>query len=216
MGCYELKELVDDVHLQLILATPIPSNTTPDSVYWRLSENGEFPIKTTTWAAHELDIKNSPSWEYNWIWHLDIMPKLKIFLWQLCHTSLPTRGTLLNRGLQIDLICPLCNVEIEDVDHLFRRCSIAQEVWGLPNEHNWVCINAGTNSINNVQNWLSDLRTSTPLVPLDRVVALLWSTWKVRNNIVFQNEKFNSVATLIRAKKTCAEWRIRHKLTQSI
>jgi len=36
----KLKELADDVHLQLILATPIPSNTIHDSVYWGLSGNG--------------------------------------------------------------------------------------------------------------------------------------------------------------------------------
>jgi len=57
----KLKELVDDVHLQLILARPIPSNPIPDSVCWGLSENEDFSTKTATWAAHGLDIKNSPS-----------------------------------------------------------------------------------------------------------------------------------------------------------
>jgi len=116
------KELVDDVHLQLILATHIPSSTIPNSVCWGLSENGDFSTKTATWAAHELDIKNSSSWEYKWTWHLDLMPKLKVFLWQLYHASLPTRGTLLKRGLQIDPIYTLCNANIEDMEHLFLRC----------------------------------------------------------------------------------------------
>ena len=44
----KLKELVDDVNLQLILATPIPCNPIPDSVCWGLSGNGDFSIKTTT------------------------------------------------------------------------------------------------------------------------------------------------------------------------
>jgi len=57
----KLKELVDDTHLQLILATPIPSSPIPDSVCWGLSRNGEFSTKSATWAAHDLDIKNSPS-----------------------------------------------------------------------------------------------------------------------------------------------------------
>jgi len=109
----KLRELVDDVNLQLILATSIPSNPIPDSVCWRLSGNGDFTTKTVTWAAHGLDIKSSPSWEYSWIWRLDIIPKLKVFLWQLCHTSLPTRGTLLKRGLQIDPICSLCTANMK-------------------------------------------------------------------------------------------------------
>ena len=57
----KLKVLVDDVHLQLILATSIPSNTIHDFVCWGLLGNGDFSTKTATWAAHELDIRNSPS-----------------------------------------------------------------------------------------------------------------------------------------------------------
>jgi len=70
--------------------------------------------------------------------------------------------------------------------------------------------------MDSVQNWLSNLRTSTPLIPLDRVIVLLWNIWKARNNKVFRNEVSNPVAILIRAKKASVEWRIRYKLTQSI
>jgi len=51
---------------------------------------------------------------------------------------------------------------------------------------------------------------------MDRVIALLWSIWKTRNGIVFQNETPNLGLTLIRAKQASAEWRIRHKLTHNI
>ena len=60
----KLNDLVDAVTLQLILATPIPSHPIPDSVCWGLSGNGDFSTKTATWAAHGLDIKRSPSWEW--------------------------------------------------------------------------------------------------------------------------------------------------------
>ena len=56
----KLKVLVDDVHLQLICARPIPSNTISDSIYWALFGNGDFSTKTATWVVHELDIKNFP------------------------------------------------------------------------------------------------------------------------------------------------------------
>ena len=120
---------MDDVHLQLILATPIPYHTIPGSICWGLLRNGNFSTKTATWAAHYLAIKNSLFWEYSWISHLNIMPKLKVFICQLCHASLPNRGTLLKRGLQIDPICPIFNADIKDLEHLFLRCPAAQEVW---------------------------------------------------------------------------------------
>jgi len=179
---------LDDVHLQLILAKPIPSNPIPDSVCWGLSGNGGFSMKTATWAAHGVDIKNTPAWEYSWIWHLDIMPKLKVFLWQLCHASLPTKGTLLKRGLQIDPICPLCNADIEDMEHLFLRCPTAQEVWQLAKDHNWAPVTMPPVPAESVQIWLSKLRASISRGPFDRVVALLWSIWKTHNSAVFQHE----------------------------
>ena len=37
---------------------------------------------------------------------------------------------------------------------------------------------------------------------------ILWSIWKSRNATVFNNEIFNPIACLVRAKKANAEWRI--------
>ena len=76
-----LTSLVDPVHLQLILATPIPTHSFPDSICWGLSGNGESSTKTATWAACGLNPVNPPVWEYSSIWKLDIMLKLQIFLW---------------------------------------------------------------------------------------------------------------------------------------
>ena len=137
---FKLKELVADAQLQLILATPICSSAIPDSICWGLFETGDFTTKSATWAAHELNPINAPSWEFSWIWHIDIMPKLKMFLWQLCHASLPTRGTLLKRELQINPLCPLCRDDIEDMEHLFLRCPIVHEVWQLAHAHNRVSL----------------------------------------------------------------------------
>ena len=139
------------------------------------STYSELCIRWVFWAAHGLDIKSSPSWEYSWIWHLDIMPKLKVFLWQICHSSLPTRGTLLKRGLQIDTSCPLCNHQIEDLEHLFLQCPAVQEVWRLAKDHNWVLSTIPLASSDNVPIWLAKLRKTATLAQFDRIVALLWS-----------------------------------------
>jgi len=62
-----LTVLIDSVHLQLILATPIPANSISDSVCWGFSGNGQFSTKTANWVAHGLDLINPSVWEYNWI-----------------------------------------------------------------------------------------------------------------------------------------------------
>ena len=49
---------------------------------------------------------------------------------------------------------------------------------------------------------------------MDRIVVLLWSIWKIRNNKIFRNETSSPRLSLLRAKQASAEWRIRHKLFQ--
>jgi len=66
------------------------------------------------------------------------MPKLKIFLWQLCHNALPSRGTLLRRGIQLDPLCLACTTDIEDTDHIFLCCPIAHKMWELAVTHQWI------------------------------------------------------------------------------
>ena len=51
-----LQQLVRHTCLQAILATPIPSNPTPDSICWGLSASVEFSTKSATRAAHGLDL----------------------------------------------------------------------------------------------------------------------------------------------------------------
>ena len=117
------------------------------------------------------------------------MSKLKIFQWQLRHASLPTRGNLLARGLDIDPLCPHCNTTIEDNEHLFLRCPNAQVIWQLAHDHNWVTVDATTRSPLTLPNWLSFIKQSVGTTKLDRIVALLMSIWKTRNNIIFRNDR---------------------------
>ena len=66
------------------------------------------------------------------------MPKLQVFLWKLCHASLLTRGNLPYIGMKIGQLCPHCNREIENAEHLFFGCHDAQQVCQLANDDHWV------------------------------------------------------------------------------
>jgi len=72
------------MHIQAILAKLYPL-TLSQLYLLGLSENGEFSTKIATWRTHGLDMTNPPSWEYKLIWSVNIMPKIKLLLWQLCH-----------------------------------------------------------------------------------------------------------------------------------
>ena len=137
------------------------------------------------------------------------MPKIKMFLWQLCHNALPIRGTLLRRGCLIEPQCPLCLNDIETTDHLFGACSQTIIVWELARLQNW---HPKQTQIFRSQEWLQvfgTLKNVCTKKTLQRISILLWSIWKIVNATIFQNETFQPIKCFIRAKKLSAEWRIR-------
>jgi len=51
------------------------------------------------------------------------------------------------------------------------------------------------------------------LKEVQRLSFLLWTIWKGRNAVLFQNDIFNPIACIIKAKRACAKWIIRNCLS---
>ena len=100
------------------------------------------------------------------------MPKIKIFLRQLCHEALPSRGTLFRRGIQLDPLCPACTADLEDSDHIFIHCPMAQRVWELAVTHQWLPALPFAHSVSSLQEELHSLALNQHL-RLSRIVILL-------------------------------------------
>ena len=67
-------------------------------------------------------------------------------------------------------------------------------------------------NLNHFQNWCQWFGSQKGRCDdkiLQRVTFLLWSIWKSRNAVIFQNEIFNLVKCLIKAKRCSVEWRNR-------
>jgi len=142
------------------------------------------------------------------------MPKIRIFLWQLCHHALPSRGTLLRRGIQLDPVCPACREDFEDSDHIFMSCPMAHKVWELAVTHQWLPNIPFAHTGASLSEELH-LLAQNQYPQLSRVVLLLWSIWKSRNALVFNNESTSPMGTLLRAKRSWAEWMIRKSSSAS-
>ena len=67
-----------------------------------------------------------------------LLSKIQVFLWQLCHNALPSRGTLLRRRLPIDPVCPAYLSQIKDTEHLFASCKFTTHVWQSASKHGWI------------------------------------------------------------------------------
>jgi len=66
--------------IQQIHSIDIPSSNIEDSICWGLHSSGVFTTKSATWLGHSTNPLREMDWAHKWIWKLDLMPKIQIFL----------------------------------------------------------------------------------------------------------------------------------------
>lgn len=119
-----------------ILSMELPAGEENDLLYWPRQQSGILTIKSAYAILSALDecslprdTPQSSTGFFKTLWSLLIPPKWKSFIWRILTGSLATCTTLRSRGIQIDTSCSECGQQGEDTQHIFRLCSLAQQVW---------------------------------------------------------------------------------------
>ena len=60
---------------------------------------------------------------------MQVLPKIKNFLWRACRNVLPTEQALMRRKILEDPICERCKQVVEDLVHALWSCSELDVVW---------------------------------------------------------------------------------------
>jgi len=63
------------------------------------------------------------------IWKSIVPPWVRNSMWRMCRGCIPTRATLNFRGVQCPIVCPLCEVEVETIIHVFFTCTKNKDCW---------------------------------------------------------------------------------------
>lgn len=122
-------------------------------------------------------------------WNRSIPIKVNIFLWRLLLNKLPSRVNLDRRGIGVhSLLCPICQDDVETVNHIFFSCEMATDLWSLLAK--WWELDIPFCA--SMEDWIMWLDTSSfsknVQVFLEGVGrVLLWSIWSFRNRLVFSN-----------------------------
>ncbi|CAN1818654.1 Putative ribonuclease H protein At1g65750 [Linum perenne] len=75
------------------------------------------------------------------VWKWEGPAKIKHFLWLASHGKLMTNAERRKRHITVDVVCPVCQSNCEDTEHVLRRCSFAHLVW-RPTGEGWVSLNS--------------------------------------------------------------------------
>ena len=104
------------------------------------------------------------------------------------------RNVLASRGINCDKICPVCKCQDETIVHLLQDCGIAREFWRKLE----VPPSLVSSFTENFDSWLKvnclSMVGHKSAVPWSTVFLFaVWSLWKNRNNVMFDNTIPNPV-----------------------
>ncbi|CAN1157728.1 Putative ribonuclease H protein At1g65750 [Linum perenne] len=170
--------------MQVMGMTPPDDQLGDDAIVWGLEASGRFSVKTAYWLVKELtEEENDTVWRKVWAW--EGPAKVKHFIWLVMHGKLMTNEERRQRHLSPDAICPDCQAPCESLDHVLRKCHVAQAVWKevLPLE-----FSTFSDDVAFVDWWKAGIANTSHSL-LFGVTS--WLLWLRRNRLVFQNERLS-------------------------
>lgn len=130
-------------------------------------------------------LASSSTVSIDWLlpWGLPVPPKIKIFVWHLCHNGLATRENLLRRGIGHDASCTKCHRSMEDDTHLFLQCDYVKAAWNATKFATYGYLSQATS-------WLHIFRllkehSANDWDVLAKYAMCLWGIWTDQNRFVF-------------------------------
>ena len=174
------------------MSIPLPISPKSDRLIWTLDSKGLFLVKSASRIS--VDQEPNPSQaEVPWkkLWKARLPERIKMLIWRIGNSSLPTNENLSCRLEYIDPNCTLCKNGWESCVRLFFECPIARALWlsscwGLRVDTSMLQTNEDiikliieppTSTISAHDQWLITLN----------VALILDEIWYSRNHICYQD-----------------------------
>ena len=111
-----------------IQAVPLPIvSKSSDKLAWKYSSKGNFDMKSAYLLAKDHMVADS--FPGSWIWKLQTLPRIQMFIWRCMHNSIGVKECLAKGGIPLDTSCPLCLEQPESISHALRDCRLVKPVW---------------------------------------------------------------------------------------
>jgi hypothetical protein len=196
-----------------LLAQVVMSNVN-DGWVWSPGKDGVFTVKSTYVLLDNLLYPRSVMsplelFGFKFIWKSGVPSKVSALCWQLLLDKIPTRDNLSRRGVISveESSCPFCHDTVESASHLFLHCSYTARIWY------------------DIMRWYGVVLVLPPSVLSSYVLlvgcgsnkrrrkglsivwlAYVWVVWRIRNDCVFNNRRFEVVEVVDLIQRTSWQW----------
>lgn len=168
-----------------ITSIPLSFRLPEDTFIWDGEKDGKYSVRSAYHLLGEERRKELPASSttndkpWKGIWSINLPNRVNNFLWRTAKNILPTRGNLCKKGIKIDPVCPLCNLEPETSEHLFMRCNFAQVVWFSSSLGVHVPLDSTLNQ------WLHKWLMGKDTLGAQIFCSIMWKLLYARNQIIF-------------------------------
>jgi len=165
-----------------------------DQWEWKADPSEQYTAKSAYYVFRGEISEQQQDGAFEELWKLKFPSKIVIFAWRLIRDRLPTRANLRRRQIEVgDSRCLFYRAEEESAGHLFFQCSkIIPVRW---ESLSWVNL-SGVFPNHPRQHFLQHIYGVTEGMRSSRWkwwwLALTWTIWKHRNDIIFSNGTFNA------------------------
>ncbi|XP_071718427.1 uncharacterized protein [Rutidosis leptorrhynchoides] len=180
------------------------SGKSVDEWVWKLCGSGIYSTKSLIEFLNSTVVTHAEPTIRN-----NLLPqKVGILMWRASQNKLPVRSELDRRGIDLDSVrCPVCNDDIESINHTFIHCKTASDIWDRI--FKWWNLNstvfADITELTKGSN--SQINTTTGISIWQ---AIVWVTsyyiWKNRNDHVFNKSRLCNAKIVSEIQIKSFEW----------
>jgi len=169
-----------------------PSAVLKDSWLWGADPKGIFSTNSAYLYIKADHLHEDQCLGFHHLWNIKIPPRALVFAWRLLWDRLPTKDNLIRRHVTIENdLCPFCQSKAESASHLFFLCHKVMPLWWEfsswvkePRVLHWRPMD------NFIQHYsMSGLKDTNRRWKIGWIAATT-SIWKLRNDIIFNNQPF--------------------------
>jgi hypothetical protein len=157
-----------------------------DEMVWQFSSSGIYSSQS---LYRIINFRGIMPVHVSAVWSLKIPPRVHFFLWLVIKNRALTRDNLAKRRNIEDENCLL---EKESIHHVCFDCVVAKQCWCIMSDI--LGCSVGENMTNVGKYWLSNKKHC--LVNMVSS-AVIWSIWKLRNDLRFQRYGWRSMEMLL-------------------
>ena len=131
--------------IEMIINIPISNRMQDDFWAWHYDRRGVFSVRSAyrmitaikaqreDWLEHRSRHSNVAIDRRSWtqLWKVKVPSKIRVFVWRLAHTSLPTGLVRHQRKMAANHVCSICNAAEDSWRHSILSCTMARWVWAL-------------------------------------------------------------------------------------